>query len=198
MLDIIMSFIILVIFSPFFIFIILALVIEHALRLSPFDPIFYTETRFSQGKQFKLIKFNIFKWRIIKKMRDKGQFIHTKELEKNGALTAVGRFLKQVYWDEVPQFFNVLKGEMSIVGPRPVNLEVYENLMRRGITAKSIIKAGLTGNFQSFKTTMGKTDTQLDQDYIDFYRNNTPLKIIFFDIKIMLRTIKVLLRAKGV
>ncbi|GMQ95031.1 MAG: hypothetical protein BMS9Abin13_141 [Patescibacteria group bacterium] len=196
--DVFASLLMLVLLSPFILLVILSVITEHILRGRPSDPLLYKEIRMSQGKPFWLLKFNIFKYEEIISMREKGIFIHTKNLEKTGGVTFVGWLLKQIYMDELPQLLNVIQGNMSIVGPRPVNEEVYEALMSQGIVAKKEVKAGITGNFQSFKNTAGKKSDESDREYVDYYFNNPWYKILLFDLKIILRTMKVILRARGV
>ena len=128
-----------------------ALFIEHILYGHPFDAFFYLETRITAGKPFAFYKFNIFRSGVIAGMRTANTFIHTKDLERNGGITFIGWCLKQIYMDELPQLWCVLRGDMSIVGPRPVNTLVYERFMREGYTEKSETCAGLTGPFQSLK-----------------------------------------------
>lgn len=196
--DILLSLIILMVLLPFILTILFLIKVEHVLRARPLDPFFYNETRLSHGKPFRLYKFNIFKHEQIVEMKRAGIFIHTKTLENNGGVTAIGWILKQIYMDELPQLFNVLKGDMSIVGPRPVNVEVYKTLMKRGVTAKKEVRAGITGHYQAFKNTSGKKSDESDQEYIDYYFKNPWYKILLFDLKIILRTIRVILRARGV
>lgn len=196
--DIVFSLFVLIVALPFFCIVILVITFENAIRGNIRAPIFYTETRISEGERFTLIKFNIFKQSVIKKMKENNIFIHTKNLEKNGSLKIVGYFLKQIYMDELPQLLNVLKGDMSIVGPRPLNLEVYEKVKKIEFTAQKYLRAGITGNFQSYKGTEGKSSEQLDKEYFNYCGSHSKLCILLFDIKILFRTMKVVLRAKGV
>ena len=111
-------------------------------------------------------------------LKRRGAFIHTKPLEHNGnSLTHVGKILQKTYIDEFPQFFSILKGDISLVGPRPVNLEVYQLFLKRGHNCKAVIKAGLTGNFQALKGVTSKSDVDLDNQYIEYCRNNSSFKL---------------------
>lgn len=196
--DIIFSFVVIIITLPLFIIILLIIFIEHIFLGKPFFSLFYIEKRISQGNTFNLIKFNIFKPRIISKLKKEGTFIHTKNLEHNNGLTVFGNILRNIYLDELPQLFNILNGDISIVGPRPVNLEVYQSLLDKGVNTKRIIKAGLTGKFQSMKGKTQKTDVEIDQEYIDFCKDNPSWKIVLLDFKIILSTIIVVLKAEGI
>ncbi len=196
--DIIFAFVFLLIASPIFIFILALIFVEHICRGDLFAPLFYREIRISRGDNFYLIKFNIFNPKVIETMRENHQFIATKDIEKDQRnLIKVGYFLKQIYLDELPQLINILIGDLSVVGPRPVNIKVYQKTLARGIANKTIIKAGLTGAYQSFKGLTKKTDVELDGEYIDFYRQNSPGKVLLLDLKIIIRTIRILFRAQG-
>jgi lipopolysaccharide/colanic/teichoic acid biosynthesis glycosyltransferase len=196
--DMLFSFLVLITFSPIILLFLLGIIIEHIIRRRPFDPLLYSEIRYSQGEPFTLYKFNIFQHNVILEMRARGEFIHTKQLEQNGSTLYVGWILKQIYLDELPQFFNILKGDMSMVGPRPVNIEVFKKLLASGINDKAKVKAGLTGNYQSHKNTAGKKSDEMDREYVEYYRTHPWYKVLILDLKIMLRTIKVLLLARGV
>ncbi|PLX21799.1 hypothetical protein C0584_01705 [Candidatus Parcubacteria bacterium] len=197
--DMVFSLSVILLFSPLVLLTLLSIFIEHIVLHRTFSPLFYSEKRISQGGQFNFRKFNIFKPRVIESLKSSGTFIHTKPLEHDGySLTHTGRFLQKIYLDEFPQFFNILKGDISLIGPRPVNLEVYQGLLDRGIHTKTVIRAGLTGYYQSMKGVTKKTDIELDQEYIEYCRKHGAIKILLFDFKIIINTIKVLFRAQGI
>ena len=100
--------------------------------------------------------------------------------------------------DELPQLFNVLKGDMSLVGPRPVNPEIYERHVKKGLSGKELVKAGIAGPFQSQKGNHTKTDVELDMEYAQFCKNNSGIRVVLYDIKILLKTFIVVLKAKGI
>jgi len=197
--DIVFTLILLIILGPLFILIMAVIFIGNILTGRFFNPLFYVEKRISQDKPFKFIKFNVFKPEVITKFRSNNEFIHTKKLEHDGkSLTLIGLILQKIYLDELPQLYNVLKGDLSLVGPRPVNPVNYKIILNQGNTTKAEIKAGLTGNFQSRKGEAGATQDKLDREYINFCLNNTAWKIIINDIKIILRTLVVIFKAKGI
>lgn len=196
--DLLFVFLIMPLVVPFSALAFIAIMIEHILRGRPLDPLLYSETRISAGLPFRLYKFNIFHGDIIEKLRADGIFIETKHLEHNGGITTVGWCLKQIYMDELPQLFCVLRGDMSIVGPRPVNLHTFERFVAEGITVKSKIKAGMTGPYQSLKDDKTASAHVLDQWYIDFVRSHSWHSIIRNDIRILLRTARTVIKARGI
>lgn len=198
MVDIILSLALLLLSFPLWFLAIICIKGEQVIRGRWRDPIFYTETRMSKGRPFTLKKFNIFKYEQILEATERGRFVHTKKFERYGGITKVGWLLKQVYMDEIPQFLSVLCGDMSIVGPRPVNAAVYATLMERGVTDKNRVPAGITGLLQSQKGTKHKGSDALDKEYADFYHTQPWYLVVLFDLSIMLRTCLVILRAKGI
>ncbi|MFM2374864.1 MAG: hypothetical protein RLZZ234_859 [Candidatus Parcubacteria bacterium] len=174
-----------------------ALFMERLILGGVGDSYFYTETRMSEGVPFHFYKFNIFKVEVLRSMRKNATFVHTKDLERNGGITKVGWCLKQIYMDELPQLWCVLLGNMSIVGPRPVNIEVYERFMREGYTDKARVRAGLTGPYQSLKDDSTASAHNLDRWYADFVLSNPWHAIILNDMRIILRTMRVVLKARG-
>lgn len=198
--DISVSFSLLVLLLPLSTFFLILIFLEHCIRLRPCDPLFYSEVRWSEGKQFALFKFNIFKQDVIDGMRARSEFIHTKTLERNGSLLMVGWVLKQIYLDELPQLWNVLIGDMSIVGPRPVNAEVHAKLASHDMCDKDRIRAGMTGHYQATHKLerSGGSQESLDHYYIEFCAHNSWYRIILLDVHIMFRTLKVLILARGI
>jgi len=183
---------------PVFAFFILLIFVEHCLRGRPLDPLFYSERRISRGTLFTFYKFNLFDQRIVEAYRREHKFIHTKDLERSGNVTLVGKLLKQIYLDELPQLYNVLRGEMSLVGPRPLNPEVFTKLAQSGTPPIALLKGGMTGNFQSRKDTNGTSAVALDTEYLRIVTERGGWHVVFTDLTILLRTLKVIARAKGV
>ena len=195
--DIVLSAIVIVLLSPLFIVIFLVLTIEQLLRGNLPSP-FYTEKRISRGQAFNFLKFNIFKPKIIAGKIKRHEFIHTKELEHSeDCLTTSGQIIQKAYLDELPQLFNILKGDISFVGPRPVNLEVYKNGLAEEDYTRTVIRTGLTGAYQSHKGEPGANQRRLDIDYIKYVSSHNAWQVLFLDAKIILRTLVILLRAQG-
>lgn len=197
--DVIGSIILLLLLSPFIFLIFLAFFVEQIFSPSARGLFFYCEKRISGGQEFKLCKIRVCKESVIEEVRRREGFIHTAEIEKERQnLTRAGWFIKKVYLDEWPQLFSVLKGEMSLVGPRPANLVNYQKLLEKQIYTKSVIKAGLTGHFQSCKGRSCQTDTEMDTEYIEFCQTHSAGQILWLDLKIICRTIRTVLEHKGI
>lgn len=176
LIDIIVSLIVLIVFLP--VWILVAVLIKVT---SP-GPVFFLQDRPGQYKKI----FKVYKFRTMKPGSEK--MVKGKELMKDDErITPIGRFLRRSKIDEVPQVLNVLKGEMSLVGPRPeriASLEDYDDEISKRLN----MKPGMTGLAQ----VNGNIYLDLQERYrFDvYYVENYSL---WLDFKIMLRTFGVIL-----
>ena len=161
-------------------------------RLFSKGPIFFTQQRVGlHGNPFKLIKFRT----MIENAEKKGaQFT-----EKNDwRITAIGKFMRRLRIDEIPQFFNVLKGDMSMVGPRPERKVFIETLAEEipYYKLRLLVPPGLTGWAQVNGAYAGNNikDHKEKLEYDLYYIKN---RSIFIDLLILLRTIKTILQGRG-
>ncbi|NLZ28630.1 MAG: sugar transferase [Firmicutes bacterium] len=169
----------LILFSPLFLLVVIAIKID-----SP-GPVFYVQKRIGRkGRQF-----NIYKFRTMKHDAE----VYTgpiQSYEDDPRITRMGRILRPTRMDELPQLINVLKGDMSMVGPRPERpyfVERYEKEIQ-GYTYRHITNAGITGLAQVMSNYSTSIEDKLRYDLL-YAKNYSPL----FDIKILLQTIKVIL-----
>ena len=148
--DILFSLIVLIFFSPLY------LLLATLVLISSPGPIFYIQTRVGKDfKQFRCIKFrtmvqdadNLLEVVMARSPQKRQEFSADYKLKQDPRITRVGNILRLTSLDEFPQFWNVLKGEMSIVGPRPL---VPEELPRYGRRIKTVLKTkpGITGLWQ--------------------------------------------------
>lgn len=161
--------------------------------------IFYTQNRIGKnGKIFKMYKFRTMvnnADELLKEMlkddKIKEEYETYRKLKNDPRVTTFGKFLRSTSLDEFPQFINVLKGDMTIVGPRPYLPEEKE---RMGTYYKYIIqyKPGITGVYQISAMRNMKFLDRLDMDYKYHYKRN-----FIMDIKIAIITVLVTLRRKG-
>lgn len=175
--DIVFSLVGLVIASPFM------LVIALAIKLYDGGPVFYKQPRLTRDKKV----FMILKFRSMKMdSEEKGAQLAKKEDDR---ITPVGKIIRRIHFDELPQIINILKGEMSLVGPRPERPEIAE-LYREWIPEfdyRLKVKAGLTGYAQVY----GKYNTtpydklKLDLTYIETYSLRLDLKLLMLTFKIL-------------
>ena len=187
-----------IIFSIFIILlsIPLVLVLSLLIKLNSRGPIFFKQIRIGKDKKlFECIKFrtmskeadDILNNLLLKDKKLRKEFKKTQKLKNDPRITPVGKFLRKTSLDELPQFLNVLKGEMSLIGPRPI---VEEEKIRYGKNLNKVlsIKPGITGLWQvSGRNKLSyKRRIKLDLIYVN-ERN------IYMDFNILIRTIGVIL-----
>jgi exopolysaccharide biosynthesis polyprenyl glycosylphosphotransferase len=183
--DIFISIFVLSLLSP------LLLIIMILIKLTSKGPIFYTQERL--GKHDKI--FNIIKFRSMVQNAESETDSIWADIDVS-KVTSVGRFMRRTRLDEIPQFINVLKNDMSIVGPRPERPFFVQQLKKEipYYSRKFSVKPGITGWAQvkhSFNTSIEDVKTKLQYDF--YYIENMSLRL---DIKIMLNTILVLFTMK--
>ena len=179
LLDLVCSMIGLVLTSPFF------LIIALMIKATDHGPVFYKQVRLTKDrKEFMIYKFRT----MIQNAEKDGHAVLA--ANDDDRILPVGRFLRATRLDELPQLINILKGEMSIVGPRPERPELAEEIEKElpEFAYRLKVKAGLTGYAQIY----GKYNTtsydklKLDLTYIRNYS-------FFLDLKLMIMTPKIML-----
>mgnify|MGYP003775578825 CR=1 FL=1 len=162
-------------------------------------PIFFKQVRIGKnGNKFRIYKFRSMVVNAEEKLKS-DEILYQKYLdnsyklepEEDPRITRVGRFLRASSIDEIPQLINVLKGEMSLVGPRPI---VEEELVEYGERTSEFlsVKPGITGYWQ----VSGRSDIDYPErvDVELYYVNKASF---LFDIKILLKTVSIVLLRKG-
>ncbi len=178
--DIALSSLVIVILSPFLLIILLAI------RVSDKEPaIFRQERAGKNGKPFIFYKFRTMRLGVE-------PFGPSPKSAKDSRLTKIGRFLREYSLDELPQLFNVLKGDMSIVGPRPLYLSQMAEWNERQ-KKRLLVKPGLTGLAQiSGRGELTREEKlELDVKYVE-------TKTLGLNLKIILTTITLVFRRKSI
>lgn len=163
-------------------------------------PIFYTQERYGKnGKIFKMYKYRSMVVGADEKLKKileedeeaRKEFEEFKKLKNDPRITKVGEFIRKTSLDEFPQFINVLKGEMSLVGPRPYMPREKEDINGYFNYIMSV-KPGITGFWQ----TNGRSNTtfvdRLDMDMKYYYRHSLKL-----DMKILKQTVSDVIKKEG-
>lgn len=160
-------------------------------------PVFWTEDRISRGRVIKMLKFRTLTRAALDSLGPGPT--HIAHLERRGELTRAGRLIRQWYLDELPQLWNIVKGDMFLIGTRPYPLELYEAEMAQGITRKRDMPAGLIGPVQSFKGASVATDEHtLDAEYWHAFQTLSGWALLKLDLEILRRSLRVQLEHKGV
>lgn len=111
--------------------------------------------------------------------------------------TYVGSFVKKYYLDEIPQLFNILNGQMSIVGPRPLAVLHYKRDLEQGNVTRKLLKGGLLGLGHIMKGKPEFGNPIYEYEYINRYLKSTNFGLLLLDIKIIYRGIIVVMKGKG-
>ena len=189
--DIICSAIAIILLSPFFI------IISIAIKATSKGPVIFVHNRVGKnGKKIGIYKFRSMVMNaeeLIEKFtpEQKEEFKKNFKLKNDPRITKIGKFLRKTSLDELPQLFNILKGDLSIVGPRPI-MEVETKIYGEYKDMLLSIKPGLTG----FWAANGRSDTS--------YKRRRAMEIYYvkkrsllFDIKIIFKTVISVFKGDG-
>lgn len=189
--DIICSAIAIILLSPFLI------IISIAIKATSKGPVIFVHKRVGKnGKKIGIYKFRSMVMNaeeLIEKFtpEQKEEFKKNFKLENDPRITKIGKFLRKTSLDELPQLFNILKGDLSIVGPRPI-MEVETKIYGKYKDMLLSVKPGLTG----FWAANGRSDTSYKRRRameIYYVKNRS----LLFDIKIILKTAVSVFKGEG-
>ena len=189
--DFILSAVFLVLLIPLFV------LVGALIGLTSQGPVFFVQDRVGHNKR----RFRMYKFRTMKKeaeiLQEELEGLNEVEgpvfkINNDPRITKIGKILRKTSIDELPQLVNVLKGDMSLVGPRPLPLRDYKRFQKNWQKRRVSVKPGITGLWQ----VCGRNDLsfdqwiELDMEYIDHWS-------LFLDFKILMKTIPAVLSGKG-
>jgi lipopolysaccharide/colanic/teichoic acid biosynthesis glycosyltransferase len=161
-------------------------------------PWLYRERRVSRGREFDVIKFRVLRTSALADLAGKPDSYARLYEEDTSNLTWAGSIIKRIYADELPQLFTVLRGEMSLVGPRPWPVPMVERQVAQGQDYRLHITAGWTGPAQVRKDSGTKAQsTALDLEYVQLCRTLGGLRLLRYDLGVLRQSIGTMLRGRG-
>ncbi|CCB86879.1 MULTISPECIES: sugar transferase [Parachlamydia] len=187
--------------SALFVCVPLFIIVAISIKLSSRGPVFFSHERIGRGgKPFKCYKFRTMypdaevrlKEMLVICPKTREEWNQSHKLKDDPRVTPLGSFLRKTSLDEFPQFWNVLKGDLSVVGPRPV---VQDEIAKHyGVKAADILRLrpGITGPWQVSGRSDVSYDTRimLDQKYVED-------QSIILDLKLIAKTIPAIFTSKG-
>jgi exopolysaccharide biosynthesis polyprenyl glycosylphosphotransferase len=165
--------------------------IALAIKLDSPGSVLYSQERVGLGGRI----FRIYKFRTMRQDAEKDGAVWAQA--QDARITRVGRFMRLTRFDELPQIWNVIRGDMAVVGPRPERPEFTVMLAQEipGYDLRHTVKPGLTGWAQvCYRYTSSIRDTRAKVEYDLYYVKHLS---IWFDIRILFRTIKVVVGMQG-
>ncbi|HUB29803.1 MAG TPA: sugar transferase [Terracidiphilus sp.] len=175
----------------------LMLLIAIAIKATSKGPVFFVQERYGRNRR----KFRIYKFRSM--VNEAEQLMKAVEelneakgpifkIKRDPRITKIGRLLRKTSLDELPQLFNVVKGDMSLVGPRPMSLRDVHLFSEASLMRRFSVMPGITGLWQVSGRSNTNFDTwiKLDLEYIDHWS-------LGLDLKILLRTVPAVLSGDG-
>jgi exopolysaccharide biosynthesis polyprenyl glycosylphosphotransferase len=189
--DLIGALVALVVFSPIF------LVAAIAIRLTSRGPILFSQERYGYNRR----RFRMYKFRsmVVNAEAILPSLEHLNQapgplfkIRNDPRLTPIGKFLRRTSIDELPQLFNVLRGEMSLVGPRPMSIRDVHRFTEAGLMRRFSVQPGMTGRWQ----VLGRSNLNysswatIDLEYVDQWS-------LLGDLKILVDTIPAVISGNG-
>ena len=176
--------------SPLVSTIVLAMLVDMLLVRRDRGPLLRREKRISRGRTFELLKFRTLR-------RDVAGEPRLAERDPANLTLAGRRILKPWYLDELPQLWNVLRGDISFVGPRPLEPKLVEDQLAAGYDYRLHVVAGLTGAAQVTKGSGEWRYTERDLEYVEKSRALSGWALVRYDLGILRRTLGVIARGEG-
>ena len=188
--DAVLAVALLLLLSPLLLTIVATMLADMLLVPRDRGPLLHRETRISRGRPFGLLKFRTLR-------RDAAGEPRLAERDPANLTWAGRHILKPRYLDELPQLFNVLRGEISFVGPRAWPPRLVEEQLAEGVDYRLHVVAGLSGTAQLTKGSADANYAARDLEYVETLRTLGPFALVRYDVGILLKTLRVLARGEG-
>jgi len=196
--DKVLSIFFLILSLPILIILKLSYIVESFFDKESKGPLIFFYYAVSQGKKIKKYKIRIIKEKYIDKhLASLGDWHAYQNEWMPESRTFTGKIVKAFYLDELPQFWSILIGDMSFVGPRPLACHHYERDLSQGNVTRKLIKGGLLGLGHIHKGTDQMGSPDYEYEYIDSYLKKTAIKLIFLDLWIIWKGLLVVFKGKG-
>ena len=196
--DKLVSLLLLLLSAPILLFLKLAFLIEGWLIAENSGPMFFYYNGVSAGKIIPKYKIRLIKEKYIEPEGAKRHdwIAYSAEWTPDSR-TYVGQFVKKFYLDELPQFWSVLKGDMSIVGPRPLSVLHYERDRAQGNVTRFLLRGGLLGLGHINKGTSEMGNPVYEYEYVDQYLKRSSFGLLRLDLWIIWKGILVIIKGGG-
>ena len=196
--DKVLAFFFLILTMPILLLLKIAYLIEGVFFPENAGPMLFYYNAVSAGKIIPKYKIRLIKTKYIEPEGAKRHDWIAYSAEWNSdSRTIMGRVVKKFYLDELPQFWSVLKGDMSIVGPRPLSILHYERDLTQGNVTRSILKGGLLGMGHINKGTSEMGNSSYEYEYINEYITRSSLSLLALDLWIIWKGIILILKGGG-
>jgi lipopolysaccharide/colanic/teichoic acid biosynthesis glycosyltransferase len=159
---------------------------------------FFYYNAVSQGQIIKKYKIRLIKESCIDQEAAKNHdwIAYSREWSPE-CRTYVGAFVKKWYLDELPQFYSIVKGDMSLVGPRPLSEIHYHRDLQQGNVSRKLLRGGMLGLGHINKGTQEMGNPLYEYEYIDQIMHKSSLGVLFLDLWIIWKGIKLILKGGG-
>ena len=197
-LDKAVSAVLLVVLSPVFGFLFVAMGLDMLFRSRDRGSWLYREPRISRGREFDLLKFRTLQRAVLEQIDPAASHARLHEADEENLTWAGRQVLKPRYLDELPQIWNVFRGDMSLVGPRPWPPPMVTNQVANGLTYRNEFIAGWTGPAQVEKgVTESAGYAELDVAYVERCLRARAWELVRGDVALLWRTVVVMAKGEG-
>ena len=196
--DKLVAIVLLTIAAPIMLLLKIAYVIEGCLISENAGPMFFYYWSISAGKQIPKYKIRLIKEKFIESEGAKRHdWIAFSAEWTPDSRTYIGEFVKKFYLDELPQFWSVLKGDMSIVGPRPISVLHYERDKAQGNVTRFLLRGGMLGLGHINKGTSEMGNPIYEYEYVDQYLKRSSFGLLMLDLWIIWKGVLVVVKGGG-